>query len=148
MSTAAQQPTDRRRRPHTWYGRPRFLLILTVASCLAAAVEAWRWLRFGAVYTQEWFGYPVEGRAAAVLATVLIVGYLVTAAGLWAAKPWARRVGVLYLGYTLASLMLWWTPGRYGLSGAGVAILVQVSAVPFVTFSLMYLYQGDRYFRS
>ena len=126
--------------------RPRFVAALCLAASLAVAVEllAILLLPFD-VLTVPALGAMLTGPVA-VLALLVHAAFQSTiAVGLWHLRRWARMLAMGYLGFLLASFLLW------GLGGVGareaVSVLVfQVCGLPFLTFSFMYLYGGGRYF--
>jgi hypothetical protein len=127
-------------------GRPRFVVALVAGAALLAPLELVRgWTGRPAVTAGLVFGShaPVSG----ALALALAVFYAVVGTGLWRKLAWARAVAMVWLGGLLAAIMLLWSPDGYGAGAASGALLWQISAVPFLTFAMMYLYRGERWFR-
>jgi hypothetical protein len=126
--------------------RPRFVAALCLAALVAVALE------FVAIVLLPFDALTVPVLDAVLTGPVAVLALMVHAAfqstiavGLWRLRRWARMLAMGYLGFLLASFLLW------GLGGVGareaVSVLVfQVCGLPFLTFSFMYLYGGGRYF--
>jgi len=126
--------------------RPRFVVVLALAAAVIGAIELFGlFLRPLEHYEQVWFGYQFYGAAARVAAVPHVIIYFVGAWGLWRLRPWARIGAMVYLGYMLASFMIWGVRD-YDSEGIGYVMVWHAFVVPFVTFCLMFLYRGERYF--
>ena len=140
LDVRAKAPRPNRR------SRPRFVASLCLAAWIAVAVE------LAAILLLPFDTLTVPVLGAVLTGPVAVLALLVHAAcqstialGLWRLRHWARMLAMGYLGFLLASFLLW------GLGGVGsreaVSVLVfQVCGLPFLTFSFMYLYGGGRYF--
>lgn len=103
-------------------------------------------LLFSGVSSRSLFGVVLEGGVAWALTLGTAIFYATTALGLWRGRAWARYAALGLMVALLAALMLVWSPGGYGAGAARGAILWQISAFPFLTFTIMYLWLGDRWF--
>jgi len=130
-------------------GKPRFVIALSLVAAVIATVELAEMFGFfveaGSVYGHVWLGMELSGGWARVAGLVDIAIYMVGAAGLWMLRPWARTGAMVYLLYLLVSFVIW---GVRDSSGRGVFAIMawQMFVLPFITFSLMYLQGGARYF--
>ena len=128
--------------------RPRCVMVLVGVAVALVGYEAFSiLLRPLAAYQQVWFGLHFYGQAARALSVAHIVVYAVGAWGLWHLRPWARKAAMAYLVYLLASFIIWGVRRDDISEGAFYVMAWQLSVLPVVTFCLMYLYNGVRYFR-
>lgn len=128
--------------------RPRFVVVLCLAGIGVAGYELTELVAVAwAMHEQALLGWSLRGRSAAAAAAIDAVLCLVGAWGLWRLRSWGRTFAMVYLGYVLISFLLW---GARGLTSGGDQllwiVLCQMIVLPFVTFSLMYLHGGARYF--
>jgi hypothetical protein len=137
-------PLSPRRQARLVFGRPRFLLVLVLAGLIASLNEGR--ILFAGVSDRALFGIALEGVVVQVFTFASLLFYSITALGLWAGRSWARYAALGYMLSLLAGFMLVWSPGSHGAGAAQGAILYQISAFPFLTFTIMYLWLGDRWF--
>jgi hypothetical protein len=130
-------------------GKPVFVIALCLVAAAIAMVELAEMLGLfveaGSVYGHVWLGMELSGGWARVAGLVDIAIYVAGAVGLWMLRPWARTGAIVYLLYLLVSFVIW---GVRDSSGRGVFAIMawQMFVLPFITFSLMYLQGGARYF--
>lgn len=142
--TEAARPKPRSR---LLWGRPRFVVALVVLASVLAPAEAWRGLQGQPSWTAQFVLGPGSAVATSALALSLSLFYVALGFGLWRKLRWARNIGMVWLGGLLAAVLFLWSPDGYGAGAASGALLWQLFAVPFLTFAMMYLYQGSRWFR-
>ena len=127
-------------------GRPPFV----VGLCLAAAamvVAELVLLVLSPVESVSTFllGMRLEGGPAGMAILVQAAVQIMIAVGLWLLRPWARLAAMGYLGFLLASFLLWGLGSGHGREPVYVLVW-QLCVLPFLTFSFMYLYRGAHYF--
>jgi len=128
------------------YEKPRFVVALCLVAGVIAVGELVDMLLSPADdYGHVWLGMELKGTWARVTGLIDIAIYLTGAIGLWALRPWARAGAMVYLVYLLVSFVIW---GVRDAGGRGVLVVMawQMFALPFITFSLMYLQRGAAYF--
>jgi hypothetical protein len=126
-------------------GKPRFLIALCLVALAMAGAESVEMLGPADDYRHVWFGLELAGTKAMVAGLVDVSIYIVGAAGLWTRRRWARIAAMIYLLYLLVSFVIW---GVRGADGQDVLSVMawQMLALPFITFSLMYLQNASAYF--
>ncbi|MFT4570017.1 MAG: hypothetical protein ACI8TX_000041 [Hyphomicrobiaceae bacterium] len=142
MSTQGRK----KRGPRLIAGRPRFVIALVVAATVIAPLELWHALGGLPSATAHFVLGARAGETSVAWSALFAVFYAVVGLGLWRKRDWARRVGMVWFAALLASVVLLWSPDGYGAGAAGGAVLWQISAVPCLTFAMMYLYLGERWF--
>lgn len=127
-------------------GRPPFVVGLCVAAVAVAAIElVYLALAPSASVVASALGVRLVGRPAQVVVLAHAAVQIAVGCGLWVLRPWARLAAMGYLGYLLASFLLWGLGGGHGRD-AWYMLAWQLCVLPFLTFSFMYLYRGGRYF--
>jgi hypothetical protein len=127
-------------------GRPRFVVALVAGALALAAFEISNALLVHADYERFLLGFRLDGTAARAAAAADAALCMVLAAGLWSARAWARWLGMGYLGFLIGSFLLWGVRGSAGTDVTTV-MLWQMFVLPFLTFGLMYLQRGGRFFK-
>ena len=120
-------------------------MLCVVAIVMAAAEFVGLFVRPLESYEQVWLGYEFRGEAARIAAVPHVVVYVLGAWGLWQLRPWARKAAMVYFAYVILSFLIWGVRG-YGSEGVLYVMAWQIFVLPLVTFCLMYLYRGERYF--
>jgi hypothetical protein len=129
-------------------GRPRFVVALVAGALTLAAFELWRAaVSHPAGYERFLLGIRMDGAAARVAAAANAALCAIAAFGLWRMRAWARWLAMGYLGFLIGSFLLWGVRGSTGTDLTTV-MLWQMFVLPFLTFALMYLQRGGRYFKS
>jgi hypothetical protein len=90
-------------------------------------------------------GYRLEGAAARMTAVVNAAVCVVLAGGLWTTRVWARLAAMAYLGFMIGSFLVWGVRGSS--RDLATIMLWQMFVLPFLTFALMYLQRGGRFFK-
>lgn len=126
--------------------RPRFIvgLCLATVGVVAAEIVLLALAPTGSLSTSL-LGMQLEAGRAGIAIGVQGVVQILIGRGLWLLRPWARLAGMAYLGFLLASFLLWGLGGGHGRE-PGYVLVWQICVLPFLTFSFMYLYSGRRYF--
>ena len=126
--------------------RPRFVAALCLATLAVVVAEICVLVfRPAASLSTSLVGIALEGGGAALAIGAHVIVQIIVGCGLWLLRPWARLAGMVYVGFLLASFLLWGLGGGRGREPVYVLVW-QLCVLPFLTFSFMYLYGGARYF--
>ncbi|MEE8311135.1 MAG: hypothetical protein V3R77_02680 [Candidatus Binatia bacterium] len=126
--------------------RPPFIVGLCLATAAVVAAEAVSLVLSpaGSLATSL-LGIQLVGSVAGIVIGAHVGVQILVGCGLWLLRPWARLAGMGYLGFLLASFLLWGLGDGHGRE-PGYVLAWQLCVLPFLTFSFMFLYGGGRYF--